>query len=435
AMTKHREKLETFESEKIVFDAKRKALEGNIEAAAKAKDATKGTPESIARGLQEHKKNAPKAPTLRRYKTNDSTVEKLGELLRDNPAGLLVLRDELVGLLASWDREGREGDRAFFLEAWNGNSSYDTDRIGRGSIFIENLCLSIFGGIQPDKLTGYLEQAAHALANDGMLQRFQLLVYPDPCPWEWRDRTPNNAARKKAFAVFDELSKFDPVNHADSYGAIPKDDRSRFSYYRFNEQAQEIFIEWSAGLHREKLPAEDNPITAQHLAKFDKLFPALALIFHLVDCADKKQWGPVTAGAALRAAAWCDYLESHARRCYGLLTDEGLRSAQALADKVRQGKLEDKFTAREVRRNRWRSLSSDDAVHAALDWLKDGGWLREESVQAGERGGRPTTQYRINPKFLKSPTSPAAKTDETWVLAALAASHPAHSENFGGVAG
>jgi len=25
----------------------------------------------------------------------------------------------------------------------------------------------------------YLEQAAHALANDGMLQRFQVLVYPD----------------------------------------------------------------------------------------------------------------------------------------------------------------------------------------------------------------------------------------------------------------
>ena len=116
---------------------------------------------------------------MRRYKSNDTTVEKLGELLRENPTGLLVLRDELVGLIASWEREGREGDRAFFLEGWNGNPSFDTDRIKRGSIFIPNLCISIFGGIQPDKLTVYLEQAAHALANDGMLQRFQLLVYPD----------------------------------------------------------------------------------------------------------------------------------------------------------------------------------------------------------------------------------------------------------------
>ena len=50
------------------------------------------------------------------------------------------------------------------------------------------------------------------------------------------------------------------------------------------------------------------------------------------------QRGAVTAQAALRAAAWCDYLEAHARRCYGLLVDDGLRSAQALADKVSQGK-------------------------------------------------------------------------------------------------
>jgi hypothetical protein len=46
------------------------------------------------------------------------TVEKLGELLRDNQAGMFVLRDELVGLIATWEHEGREGDRQFFLEAW-----------------------------------------------------------------------------------------------------------------------------------------------------------------------------------------------------------------------------------------------------------------------------------------------------------------------------
>ena len=49
-------------------------------------------------------------------------MEKPGELLRDNPTGLLVLRDELVGFIASWDKEGREGKRAFYLETWNGNS-------------------------------------------------------------------------------------------------------------------------------------------------------------------------------------------------------------------------------------------------------------------------------------------------------------------------
>lgn len=397
AMEAHRADLEAFEADNTVFEAKRDAIESRIKAA--AKDAKKGDLDSIAKELQGHRQQAPEAPTLRRYKSNDTTVEKLGELLRENPSGLLVMRDELVGLIASWDKDGREGERAFYLEAWNGNASFDTDRIGRGSIFIPNLCVSIFGGIQPDKLTGYLEQAANALANDGMLQRFQLLVFPDHRAWEWRNRIPAKEARDRAFAVFDTLADFDPV----AWGAAPIDDFAKFPHFFFDDAAQGIFIEWSGELHGSKMPAEDHPIIQQHLAKFDKLFPALALILHLVDCAATGRRGLVTAESALRAAAWCEYLEAHARRCYGLLTDDGLRAAQALADKLRQGKLADGFTARDVRRNQWRSLTTDEAVQAALDWLEDEDWLRAEEVGGtGPGTGRRTYRYVINPKAGKS---------------------------------
>lgn len=231
-----------------------------------------------------------------------------------------------------------------------------------------------------------------------MLQRFQVLVYPDHRPWEWRDRIPAKEARDQAFAVFDALADFDP----EAWGAAPADDFAKFPHFRFDEAAQEVFIEWSGDLHRTKMPGEDHPIIAQHLAKFDKLFPALALILHLVDCAASGQRGAVRVESALRAAAWCDYLEAHARRCYGLLTDDGLRAAQALADKVRQGKLQDGFTARDVRRNQWRGLTTDEAVQAALDWLEDEGWLRADEVGgAGPGSGRRTWRYFINPKARK----------------------------------
>ena len=398
AMEAHRADLEAFEADNTVFEAKRDAIESRIKMAAKAKEGKGEDLDSIAKELQELRQQTPDAPTLRRYKSNDTTVEKLGELLRENPAGLLVLRDELVGLIASWDKEGREGERAFYLEAWNGNASFDTDRIGRGSIFIPNLCVSIFGGIQPDKLVSYLEQAAHALANDGMLQRFQLLVYPEHRTWEWRDCAPSKEARDRAFDVFAALADFDPVE----WGATPADDVAKFPYFRFDDAAQEIFIEWSRELHCSKIPAEDHPMIAQHLAKFDKLFPALALVFHLVACAATGRRGPVTAESSLRAAAWCEFLEAHARRCYGLLADDGLRAAQALADKVRQGKLSDEFTARDVRRNQWRYLTTDEAVQAALDWLEDSDWLRVKEVGGSGPGtGRRTYRYVINPKATR----------------------------------
>ncbi|MBI3776766.1 MAG: DUF3987 domain-containing protein [Gammaproteobacteria bacterium] len=399
----HQSELAEFEVEKSIYDAQSGAIESQIKKSAAAKpsnDSNGSALTGLAQKLRDHKQGAPKPPNMKRYRSNDTTVEKLGELLRDNPAGMLVLRDELVGLLASWDREGREGDRAFFLEAWNGTGGFDTDRIGRGSILIPNLCVSIFGGIQPDKLVSYLEQASHTLANDGMLQRFQLLVYPDPCKWEWRDRDPNKSARDDVFKLFEALASFNPTE----WGASPADAFNKFPYFQFDAGAQEIFIEWTAELHRDKLPREEHPIIAQHLAKFDKLFPALALIFHLTECATNDRRGPVTADCALRAAAWCEYLESHARRCYGLLIDDGMRSAQALADKIKRGGLQAGFTARDVRRNQWRYLTTNDAVQSALDWLEDEGWLIAESTGGdGPGAGRRTFRYYIAPAVKEAP--------------------------------
>lgn len=399
AMEAHQAELVACDASRTVFKACENAIEHRINAA--AKDSKKGDLDSLSQELQEHRQQVPDSPTLRRYKTNDTTIEKLGELLRDNPAGMLVLRDELVGLLTSWERYGREGERAFYLEAWNGNSSFDTDRIGRGSIFIRNLCVSIFGGIQPDKLTAYLEQAENAQANDGMLQRFQLLVYPDHRKWEWHDRAPNMEARTQAFAVFETLAEFDPV----TWGAAPADEAIKFPHFYFDEQAQEIFIEWLRELHCVRIPREDNPLIAQHLGKFDKLFPALALIFHLVECAATNRRGPVLAESALRAAAWCEYLEAHARRCYGLLADQGLRAAQKLAERILQGKLPEGFTARDVKKMGWSGVKKE-AVQAALDWLEDEGWLRAEKV-GGFGDGRPTVRYSINPKV-----TPMIKTEK-----------------------
>ena len=396
AKEEHQQAFEAFESDALVFKARKDAIEDEIKKEAKKPNG--GNADIRADELRRFKAQSPEPPKLRRFRTNDATVEKLGEMLRDNPAGILALRDELVGMLASWDREGREGDRAFFLEAWNGTGSFDTDRIGRGSISIPNLCVSVFGGIQPDKLTEYLEQAAHALSNDGTLQRFQMLVYPDPRRWEWRDLSPNREARDAVFAIFERLATFE----AEAWGATIED--ARFPYFRFSDEAQTVFIEWMHDLQVIRIPTElasGSQLMAQHLAKYEKLFAALALIFHLSDCAAHQVRGPVSVDAAVRAAAWCEFLEAHARRCYGLLADEGLRAAQALASRIERGTLQHGFTARDVRRNGWRYLTTDASVRMALEWLEDEGWIRALPIPLGP--GRHTDRYAINPIFRKAP--------------------------------
>jgi hypothetical protein len=51
-----------------------------------------------------------------------------------------------------------------------------------------------------------------------------------------------------------------------------------------------------------------------------------------------------------------------------------------------------------VRRFQWRSLTTNEAIEAALDWLEDEDWLRNEACGGtGPGSGRRTLRYRINP--------------------------------------
>jgi Protein of unknown function (DUF3987) len=171
-----------WETEQRARELERKAKEEKAKS-----DFKKGASrQEIIGRLTELSAGGDEEPVRIRYVVNDSTVEKLGELLAGNPAGLLLVRDELVGWLQSFDRDGHEGDRAFFLEAWNGTGRFTCDRIGRGTVEISAACVSVFGGIQPGPLLSYVSRAAlNGAGDDGLLQRLQVVVWPDPSA-EWR---------------------------------------------------------------------------------------------------------------------------------------------------------------------------------------------------------------------------------------------------------
>lgn len=137
AQARERHEFEAFD-----YEAKKLAWEGRLAGLKRGK--APGEAE-----IRAHLEGRPEPPARRRYVMHDTTVEKLGELLAANPRGVLVFRDELVGLLKGLDRDGQEGARAFFLEAWNGTGRFTFDRIVRGTVEIEAACLSILRSIQP----------------------------------------------------------------------------------------------------------------------------------------------------------------------------------------------------------------------------------------------------------------------------------------------
>ena len=389
---KEAEKLEEankiFEAEKAAFEAHQSAVKNSMKAAASGK----GDKDKMLAAVNDLQNlEPPEQPHERRFKSNDSTVQKLGDLLAKNPQGMLVFRDELIGLLASWEKEGNEADKSFYLEGWNGTGSFNIDRIGRGSLHIKNLCLSVFGGIQPELLERYLAGIASSLDNDGRIQRFQVLVYPNAVPWEWRDRHPVKGAREAIRDLFDRMASFDPLQD----GAAPADDFVKLPHFCFDDAAQEVFVEWCTELHTVHIAKEQSPLMQQHFGKFEKLFCSIALILHLAE----GSIGPVQAHSALRAAAWCEYLTGHARRVYGLVEANKITTAKMVSRRLAEGKLKNGFTARDLVQKQWTGIQTAMHAEAALGILEDNFYV--QSSEGINQTGRPTTRFSINPKVWR----------------------------------
>jgi len=252
----------------------------------------------------------------KRLLLHDATVEKLGMILAENERGVMVFRDEFAGFLKSLDKAGRENDRSFYLESWNGSGGYSYDRVGRGTLYIKSACVSLFGTIQPGRLQAYLSGAlSGGEGDDGLIQRFQLIVYPEPRRgWKNVDRKPDREALDAAFEIFERLDMSTP----ESLGA--KTEFESLPFVRFDDDAQELFDEWREKLEHRLEVHDEHPAMEAHLAKFRSLMPSLALIFHLVD----NESGPVGEPSTKRAIRWTSFLEAHARRVYASsVTPEG----------------------------------------------------------------------------------------------------------------
>lgn len=339
---------------------------------------------------------AEQEPTRRLFKTNETSIQSMTVLQAQNPRGILVFRDELTALLVKWDREDGADERAYFLEGWNGNGSYTDFKVMRGLTDAPNICISLLGGIQPDKLKRYLYQAQQG-SNDGLMQRLQLAVWPDePEHWELIDTAPNKADKQRAYNILQTLAEMD----FRQYGAVQGeyDDRP---YFRFSDDAQAVFNAWLTELQTVKFKQEENPLMVEHFGKFRSLMPSLALIFHLVDLADGKARGCVSAQAARLAVRWCGYLESHARRVYAMAESPEHEAAVRLADKIKAGALPSPFTSKAIYDKGWHGLKDKQEVEAACTILIDENWLRMTRKPAtGNRGRPPLPEYHINPVFL-----------------------------------
>lgn len=366
--------------------------------AEREKSAKKGVPVELPKAVA-----PPQEPAARRrLLLNDATPEKMHEVMKNNPEGLLYYRDELSSWVAELDKEGREAQRGLFLAAMNGNDAYSVDRIGRdGGHAI--MCASVFGGFQPELLKSFLNKSVNV--DDGTIPRFTMLVWPDEVDMPLVDRPENTIAKSyyqnavRAFATM----------------------KAESVQLHFSPEAQITFDSWLIKI-RAMIARAENTGVRSHLAKYNGALPKLAALLQLIDSVNvigpaaimsvnmetgKTEMGnqkPSLSGNHVidaehlnKAVRLLMYLGKHMERVYGCVQEPTQKAETLLAQRLKERQLRDGFSVRDIVRKHWLHLSNADFIESALQSLEDKGWIRPLPVTGNV--GRPTARWEINPEL------------------------------------
>ena len=236
-------------------------------------------------------------PTWRTW-TSDVTVERLAELLAGNPCGLAVIRDEVSGLVRSFNqyKGGKGADKEFYLSAWSGQS-FRVDRKNGTEIIVPRPFVSIVGGIPPDVLQ---ELAGQLCKGDGFLERF-LFVYPDRVKAQWTDFAVSKDAQSQYNTLFDDLYALDVAKP---------------TFLNLTAQAREYFVTWHDAHGAEAESPDLSPFLQGSYAKLIGYCARLALNHQLCTNPNAES---VEKESIAAATAMIDYFKTQAWKVATLL--------------------------------------------------------------------------------------------------------------------
>ncbi|WP_369720336.1 DUF3987 domain-containing protein [Bradyrhizobium sp. LLZ17] len=346
-----------------------------------------------------------KLPKEEKLKTNppkqvrsilqDTTIEAAQDVAKDSPDGLLCYQDELSGWFGSMDKysagRGSAKDRSFWLEAFNG-STYSVQRVGRGLVYIDNLSISLIGGIQPEPI----RQIADEAVDDGLLQRLLPIMV-----------SPAKAGRDEAASpVVAEYTAMIRDLHCLGNATLRFDDGAQA--YRQELELKHLNLQSLEFVHRK---------LAAHIGKYDGIFARLCVIWHCTE--NMVGFGDIPAviseATARRVGAFLHgFLLPHAMAFYttvlGLSNDHDC--VTAVAGYILSHDLTE-ITNRDLKRgDRVMRRLSPEAGLAVFEQLEAFGWLERA---ASRLRGAPT-RWAVNPvvhqKFAERAKTEAARRAE-----------------------
>jgi hypothetical protein len=337
----------------------------------------------------------PEEPIEQRVICSDTTIEKLAELLQNNPRGLLVARDELAAWFNSLSRyKGKAGgsDLPNWLEMHRaGTIIIDRKTAEPKTLYVQRAAVSICGKIQPGVLAQHLTAEFYEAGAAARLLMAMLPKLPKRCS--------DVEVHPDTETAYEEL--------LESLLALEMDrdkDGERVPFVlKLSRDAKAAWVAFYNSWALEQAASEGEVAAA--LAKLEAYAARFALIHHVVSCVyrkedDRREIGVESVNAGLLLCRWFAF---EAQRIYTVLGEtDHEKSTRQLVEFV--GSRGGQITARELQRSNSRKYRNVEEAEAALNALVDAEVAEWQNGETPAHGGHRQRWLVLRPTHDTSDT-------------------------------
>jgi hypothetical protein len=218
---------------------------------------------------QDEKKELQK-PFMRQIIAEDTTIEALTKILRYNEEGILVFRDELIGLFNDTSRYSKNSSEQMWMSIYS-NSSFKVNRIKEDSSFlVKNPFIAALGGIQPKILSQLFTDERMA---NGMIHRF-LYIYSDLDFSDVFDSGANSRLIDEYESYMKSFRENIPIEYEDNTVVTHK--------LKFSNEALEIYKDWLKNFVYTKR-TDSSDLQKEYVSKLEGTCARMALIIEVIN--------------------------------------------------------------------------------------------------------------------------------------------------------
>lgn len=349
----------------------------------------------------------PPMPTLKRFIADDTTIEALSVILKENPRGIVVIRDELNGWFASFGRHAKNGqsgaDTSKWLSCFNAlGMLVDRKTAIPPQIYVPRASVGLTGGIQPEILKRALRPE---YLESGMAARL-VFAYPPKRAKRWNENdVPVDvivAYQSLLRGLFELEMDLDPTSDPEEPTYQPR-------LLPLDPKAKALWVAHYNAHAAESLKLSGDLAAAW--AKLEAYTARFALVMHMVRVVsgDRSVEDPdvideTSMSIGIQYSRW---FANEARRIYGMLGEsEGERLERELVGWIeRHGGA---ATVRDITHGIRSYRGNAEKAQADLDKLVAEGLLVGVHAAPSRKGGRPTFEYRVK-GVSETPAQPGAR--------------------------